>query len=116
MWLGIYTSLREGEFHFEGALNLERFLQTAQDLGLYAIVRPSPFICAGWEFDVVYQLGFLTKDMRLRSSDPAYVKLSVAIMTSSCHGWFHICWTMVATSLMMQVEMRYGSMEKIRLI
>ena len=41
---------REGEFHFEGALDLERFLQTAQDLGLYAIVRPSPFICAEWEF------------------------------------------------------------------
>ena len=33
---------REGEFNFEGALDLERFLQTVQDLGLYAIVRPSP--------------------------------------------------------------------------
>lgn len=40
----------EGEFDFEGDLDLEKFLQIAQDLGLYAIVRPSPFICAEWEF------------------------------------------------------------------
>ena len=49
MWPGIYTSLVRVSFDFEGALDLERFLQTAQDLGLYAIVRPSPFICAEWE-------------------------------------------------------------------
>ncbi|MDW4648094.1 beta-galactosidase, partial [Escherichia coli] len=64
---------REGEFRFEGALDLERFLQTAQDLGLYAIVRPSPFICAEWEFGGL-PAWLLTKDMRLRSSDPAYIE------------------------------------------
>ena len=41
---------REGEFHFEELWIWSDFFQTAQDLGLYAIVRPSPFICAEWEF------------------------------------------------------------------
>ena len=72
MWLGIYTSLVRVNFTLK-ALDLERFLQTAQDLGLYAIVRPSPFICAEWEFGGL-PAWLLTKDMRLRSSDPAYIE------------------------------------------
>ena len=38
---------QKGEFHFEGILDLERFLTLSQDLGLYAIVRPSPYIYEG---------------------------------------------------------------------
>ncbi len=38
---------RKGQFNFR-TVDLERFLQIAQDLGLYAIVRPSPFICTEW--------------------------------------------------------------------
>ena len=41
---------KKGQFDFQGILDIEKFLQIAQDLGLYAIVRPSPFICAEWEF------------------------------------------------------------------
>ena len=40
----------QGEFRFEGGLDLAAFLRTAQEVGLYAIVRPSPYICAEWEF------------------------------------------------------------------
>lgn len=40
----------EGKFNFDGNLDIEKFLQIAKDLDLYAIVRPSPFICAEWEF------------------------------------------------------------------
>lgn len=32
--------------HFDGILDVERFLRIAQELGLYAIVRPSPlYLC-----------------------------------------------------------------------
>ncbi|WP_045628383.1 beta-galactosidase, partial [Lacticaseibacillus paracasei] len=31
---------REGEFDFSGILDIEHFLDVAEDLGLYAIVRP----------------------------------------------------------------------------
>ena len=72
MLLGTCMNLLKGNFNFEGVLDLERFLQTAQDLGLYAIVRPSPFICAEWEFGGL-PAWLLTKDMRIRSSDPAFI-------------------------------------------
>lgn len=40
----------EGEFCFDGMYDLERFLKTADSLDLYVILRPSPYICAEWEF------------------------------------------------------------------
>lgn len=43
------TEPRKGEFHFDGFCDVEKFLDIAQKLGLYAIVRPSPYICAEWE-------------------------------------------------------------------
>ena len=39
-----------GVYDFSGQLDVARFLKTAQEVGLYAIVRPAPFICAEWEF------------------------------------------------------------------
>lgn len=41
---------KKGHFHFDGMLDIEKFIQTAQYLGLYVILRPSPYICAEWEF------------------------------------------------------------------
>lgn len=41
---------REGEFDYSDMLDIEDFLATAAELGLYAIVRPGPYICSEWEF------------------------------------------------------------------
>ena len=39
----------EGEFDFSGMLDFVRFVKTAQELGLYVILRPGPYICAEWD-------------------------------------------------------------------
>ena len=36
----------EDAFCFSGQSDVVRFIQTAQKLGLYVIVRPGPYICA----------------------------------------------------------------------
>ena len=41
---------KEGEFNFDGMLNIERFIEIATELGLYVILRPGPYICAEWDF------------------------------------------------------------------
>ncbi|HWT74978.1 MAG TPA: beta-galactosidase family protein [Mobilitalea sp.] len=41
---------KKGEFHFEGILDIKQFIEIAAELGLWVIVRPSPYICAEWEF------------------------------------------------------------------
>ena len=38
-----------GVVSFEGGRDLGRFLDIAAELGLDAIVRPGPYICAEWE-------------------------------------------------------------------
>ena len=63
----------KGTFHFEGILDLERFLKLAQELGLYAIVRPSPYICAEWEFGG-FPAWLLNEPGRMRSNNPTYLK------------------------------------------
>ncbi|WP_303973942.1 beta-galactosidase family protein [Streptococcus merionis] len=99
---------RKGQFDFEGILDIERFLDTAKDLGLYAIVRPSPFICAEWEFGGL-PAWLLTEKMRIRSSDPSYLKhvadyydilLPKLVKRQLDHG---------GNILMMQIENEYGS-------
>ena len=42
-------SPRPGVFGTEGMLDLERFLRCIADAGMYAIVRPGPYICAEWD-------------------------------------------------------------------
>lgn len=58
-----------GQFRFDGGLDLAAFLRTAQEAGLYAIVRPSPYICAEWEFGGLPAWLLAGEDMPLRSSE-----------------------------------------------
>ena len=39
-------------------LDVVRFVRLAQDLGLYVILRPAPYICAEWELGGHYQIKF----------------------------------------------------------
>ena len=98
----------EGEFNFEGDLDLEKFLQIAQDLGLYAIVRPSPFICAEWEFGGL-PAWLLTKNMRIRSSDPAYIEAVGRYYDQLLPRLVPRLLDNGGNILMMQVENEYGS-------
>lgn len=57
---------KEGEFSFEGIADIERFIGIADELGLYVIIRPSPYICAEWEFGGLPSWLLAEEDMRLR--------------------------------------------------
>lgn len=65
---------RKGEFHFDGMLDLVRFVMQAQELGLYVILRPSPYICAEWEFGGLPAWLLQEDNMRLRAYYEPYLK------------------------------------------
>ncbi|MBE5860528.1 MAG: beta-galactosidase [Butyrivibrio sp.] len=65
---------KKGEFTFEGMLDIEKFIQTAQDLGLYIILRPSPYICAEWEFGGLPAWLLKEDGMRLRVNYEPFMK------------------------------------------
>lgn len=64
---------KKGEFHFEDNLDIGAFLDLAQELGLWAIVRPGPYICA--EIDMGGLPSWLLKDreMQLRCMYQPYL-------------------------------------------
>lgn len=40
----------EGQWQLEGDQDIVQFIRLAQDMGLYVILRPGPYICAEWDF------------------------------------------------------------------
>ena len=99
---------KKGQFDFQGILDIEKFLQIAQDLGLYAIVRPSPFICAEWEFGGM-PAWLLTEDMRIRSSDASYLQAVADYYDELLPRLVPSLLDKGGNILMMQVENEYGS-------
>ncbi|MCM1479246.1 MAG: beta-galactosidase [Muribaculaceae bacterium] len=62
-----------GEFLWDGMRDVQKFIETARDLGLYMIVRPSPYICAEWEFGGLPPWLLKDRNMRLRCSYKPYL-------------------------------------------
>ena len=98
----------KGQFDFEGILDVEKFLQTAQDLGLYVLLRSSPYICAEWEFGGL-PAWLLEENMRIRSSDPAYLAAVASYYDELLPRLVPHLLENGGSILMMQVENEYGS-------
>lgn len=98
----------EGTFTFTGFSDVVSFIQLAQEVGLYVILRPTPYICAEWEFGGL-PAWLLEKNCRIRSSDPVFLTyvrryyeelLEKVVSLQVTHG---------GPILMMQIENEYGS-------
>ncbi len=99
---------KKGQFCFEGRLDVVKFVKLAQSLGLYVILRPSPYICAEWEFGGLP--GWLLKEdgMRLRACYEPFLK--------HVREYYDVLFPMLTPLqitqggpvLMMQVENEYG--------
>jgi beta-galactosidase len=66
-------SPRPGVFDTSGMLDLERFLREVADAGLYAIVRPGPYICAEWDNGGLPAWLFRTPGMGVRRFEPQFM-------------------------------------------
>lgn len=99
---------REESYDFSGQLDVEAFLTLAQQLGLYAIVRPSPYICAEWEFGGL-PAWLLTKNCHIRSSDPAYLAYVRRYYEELLPRLARHEWQQGGNILMFQLENEYGS-------
>ncbi|WP_306417015.1 glycoside hydrolase family 35 protein [Halobacillus sp. Marseille-P3879] len=64
---------KKGDFHFSGLADIEQFIQLAQELGLYVIIRPSPYICAEWEMGGLPSWLLKDHSVVLRSSDTRFL-------------------------------------------
>ena len=65
---------RKGEFVFDGMCDVVKFVKLAEELGLYTILRPSPYICAEWEFGGLPGWLLSGDDVRLRVSGSSFLR------------------------------------------
>lgn len=65
---------KPGRADFGGWRDLPAFLRLAGELGFPVIVRPSPYICAEWEFGGLPAWLLADRDLELRCADPAYLE------------------------------------------
>ena len=100
---------KEGQFDFSGLLDIERFIETAEKLGLFVILRPGPYICAEWDFGGLPSWLLSYPDIALRCDDPMYlekVKPYYRELLSRIRP--HLC-TNGGNVIMVQIENEYGS-------
>ena len=64
---------RRGEFTASGGLDLGRFLDLVQAHGMFAIVRPGPYICAEWHDGGLPEWLIEDGTIAVRSRDPRYL-------------------------------------------
>ncbi|KAG1668979.1 Beta-galactosidase [Nymphon striatum] len=62
-----------GQYDFEGNLDVVKFFQTAQKMGLLVILRPGPYIDAERDFGGLPYWLLKNKNLKVRSSDPSYM-------------------------------------------
>ncbi len=100
---------KKGQFNFSGMADLGKFIKLAQELGLYVIVRPSPYICAEWELGGLPAWLIADYNMHLRSNYEPYMKH----VREYYHELFKILTPLQVTHggpiIMFQVENEYGA-------
>ena len=99
---------KEGEFDFSDELDLGMFIDTAQELGLYAIVRPGPYICAEWEFGGLPTWLLRDPELRIRCNNARYLKKLYRYLEKVFHVLSPRLIENGGNVLMTQVENEYG--------
>lgn len=96
-------------FCFTGLADVERFVALAQQKGLYVILRPSPYICAEWEFGGFPAWLLCDRAMRLRSSQPAFLQAVENYYAELLPRLVPLQYDRGGPVIMMQLENEYGS-------
>lgn len=100
---------REGEFDFSGNKDVAAFARLAGDMGLNVILRPSPFICAEWEFGGLPAWLLRYPDMKVRSNTSLFLEKVDAYYRELFKHIRDLQICRGGPVIMMQVENEYGS-------
>lgn len=100
---------KKGQFQFNGMADVAQFIQIAGDLGLHVIVRPSPYICAEWEFGGLPAWLLAEPELRLRCADPNYLNHVDDYYAELLPRLEPLLCTHGGPIIAMQIENEYGS-------
>ncbi|MBE6381286.1 MAG: beta-galactosidase [Lentisphaerae bacterium] len=98
-----------GNFDFSGNLDLEKFVLTAKELGLYVILRPGPYICTEWDNGGLPVWLFNEPGIRLRRSNKPYLTAVERYFNQLMPMIRRWEWDQGGPVIAMQIENEYGS-------
>lgn len=104
-----YHEAKEGVFEFEGAKDVAKFTKLAGDLGLYVILRPSPYICAEWEFGGLPAWLLKYTNIRVRNNDKIFLEYVDRYYKELFKHLYPLQSTQGGPVIMMQIENEYGA-------
>lgn len=100
---------RPGEFHFDGMLDIVKFIETAADVGLKVIIRPGPYICSEWDFGGLPSWLLKDPEMQVRCAYPPYLAAVDRFFDALLPRIAPLQSTQGGPVIAMQVENEYGS-------
>ncbi|SDT55047.1 beta-galactosidase [Mucilaginibacter mallensis] len=98
-----------GKFDFSGNNDIAEFIRIAKEEGLWVVLRPSPYVCAEWEFGGYPWWLLKDKNMKVRSQDPNFLKAYREYIIQLGKQIAPLLVTHGGNVLMVQIENEYGS-------
>jgi beta-galactosidase len=108
----VFWNLHEpqpGKYDFTGNNDIAAFVKVAQEEGLWVILRPSPYVCAEWEFGGYPYWLQKEKDLKVRSKDPKYLAAYRRYILAVGKQLAPLQVNHGGPVLMVQIENEYGS-------
>jgi beta-galactosidase len=100
---------KRGEYDFSGEKDVVAFVKLCGELGMHAIVRPGPYVCAEWDLGGLPGWLLADPDIKLRSTDARYLEPAKDWMRKMGSLLQPLTVAEGGPLLMVQIENEFGS-------
>ncbi|KAJ8280375.1 hypothetical protein GJAV_G00053780 [Gymnothorax javanicus] len=100
---------RRGKFHFLDQLDLEAYIRLAEEVGLWVILRPGPYICSEWDLGGLPSWLLRDKNMKLRTTYPGFTSAVNSFFDDLIPRVVPLQYMRGGPIIAFQVENEYGS-------
>ncbi|WER14752.1 glycoside hydrolase family 35 protein [Elizabethkingia miricola] len=104
-----YHEESPGKWNWSGEKDLKKFIKTAQEVGLYVIIRPGPYVCAEWEFGGYPWWLQNIKGLKIREDNDQFLAETQKYITQLYNQVKDLQITNGGPVIMVQAENEFGS-------
>lgn len=98
-----------GQWDFSGQYDVAQFVRTAQEVGLYVVLRPGPYVCAEWSYGGYPNWLLKDPSIQVRTTDPKFISAATDYINHLGQQLKPLLWTNGGPIIAVQVENEYGS-------